>query len=594
MMCPGLRPLLASLLCALPGAAWGAAGPATLQAHTALAHLATCLPLADGSVFTGGEGGLAWVDLDAGLQPKDFWTALDGLPGTRVHALWAAGVDTVYVGTEGGLARLVRRGDLWRVSGTSPSKPVRAIVPHDGALWLATWGGGLLRVDERTMRSRSAAPAPANLTAAAVFGGQLMVATAEGTLQRLSKGRLQPLAVQGLPQRLIWHLRDSAQGLLVGTVDGLYNVAGGRARRLADGDVRATTSHLGKLVVASRGSGLRTLSGGIWGRLQALRSVQGVGAAGRTLCAATNNGLWLHRHKTWQRLAMDGLPEGDVSALAWHEGELWAGTYHRGLTRRHEGRWQQVGKGQIDRRVNALASATKEQGGRLWAATARGLFAIDGQQIRSWRRQDGLPADDVHSLVVLRDGAVIAGTASGAARVRGDSVQLMGAKQGLPLRAVWALAEDRKGGIWLGSSWGLYSWSKGKLERFSMATGHLSDDWVTALATGDERIWVGTYRHGIDRLDRQADGSWQATPLGGGWINLSGLRVDGPTLYAATMDGLLSRPVLAMGMPAPESLWRAHPDVALGRDVTATLVGGGRRWVASRRGIVGLPAAVTP
>jgi len=173
-------------------------------------------------------------------------------------------------------------------------------------------------------------------------------------------------------------------------------------------------------------------------------------------------------------------------------------------------------------------------------------------------------------------------------------VQPLGAKQGLPLRAVWALAEGQEGDLWLGSSWGLYGWRGGKAQRYSMATGHLSGDWVTALATHKDRVWVGTYRHGVDRLERQPDGTWQATALGGGWINFSGLRLQDGQLLAATMDGLRSAPMAATGVGAKAHRWLAHDHLALGRDVTASLNGGGKLWVASRRGIVGLPAAATP
>jgi len=597
------------------------ATPGAVEVHTELANLHACLPMADGTVFAGGAGGLALVDPGKGLRSVALWTALDGLPGTRVLSLLAtpsttAGRhhDTLWVGTDKGLARLVLRGGQWRVRGSVKSRPVRAMVSHGGALWAATWGDGLLRIDERTMRSRSiayshrepgcnharvrqprsgAVAEARNLTAIAVRGELMVVGTAEGRLLRLGRGLLMPLPVKGLPKRLIWHLRDGEEGMLVGTVDGLYRLDFPRVERLADGDIRALTRHDDRLLLAARGLGLLDSKGRSASGIQALRTIQGVASNGATLCAATAHGLWLRRGKSWQRVGLHGLPEGDISALSWHDGGLWAGTYHRGLTRLVDRRWQSVGGGFIDRRVNALASAPDKTGGALWVATARGLFAVKSDGTRRWRRDDGLPHDDVHSVVVLRDGGVVAGTAAGAAKIRSRHVQPLGVKQGLLIRAVWALAEDPDGDLWLGSSWGLYRWQKGKATRFSMATGHLSDDWVTALVAEAGRVWVGTYRHGVDRLDRQADGTWKATPLGGGWINLSGLRVQDGRLLAATMDGLRSRTVTPSAIAAPPAPWRVHNGVATGRDVTATIAGAGHLWVAGRRGIVGVRAPVS-
>lgn len=594
------------------------AAPRKPTVHTALGDVVACLPLPGGEVLAATAGGLALVDRGDGLRARQVWTAMDGLPGTRVHTLLAAAsgpdgaMEQVDVGTEGGLARLSRRGSSWHIVGTVPSQPVRAMVRHHGDLWLATWGGGLRRLRGEQLRARSVKLAPQlpvairrdarNLTALTVHQGQLIAASAGGGLWQLRAGVLTPMAVTGLPRQLIWRLHTHRSQLLVATLDGLHGVAAGRARRLLDGDVRDVAIVAGAPIAAIRGSGLRALDGARSGPQPALRLVQGVAVRGPDLCAATAQGLWLNRARTWQRAALGGLPEGDVAALAWHAGGLWAGTYHKGLQRLQGGQWQAVAKRQIDRRINGLVVEPGREGGpaTLWVATARGLFALRGQSapgdgvrddtaagatVRRWGKADGLPAEDVHALILLRGGGVAVGTASGAALLRGGHPEPLGAKQGLPVRAVWALAEDPDGALWLGSSWGLYRYEDGHVQRFSVATGHLSDDWITALAVTAGRIWVGTYRHGVDRLDRQVDASWRATALGGGWINLGGLRLQQGQLLAATMDGLKIRPLVAPGAAPREASWTTKANAAPGRDVTATLSGGGRLWVASRRGI---------
>jgi hypothetical protein len=53
-------------------------------------------------------------------------------------------------------------------------------------------------------------------------------------------------------------------------------------------------------------------------------------------------------------------------------------------------------------------------------------------------------------------------------------------------------------------------------------------------------------------------------------------------LAAATMDGLLVRPVAGGGA------WRTVADIAPGRDVTAVVPG----WVATRRGIARVPSKI--
>src|SRR5262245_1931086 len=67
-----------------------------------------CLPLEGGAVLAGTGGGLVLVRADGTALPP--WTALDGLPETRVHALLLDG-ERLLVGTEGGLAEARLSGD---------------------------------------------------------------------------------------------------------------------------------------------------------------------------------------------------------------------------------------------------------------------------------------------------------------------------------------------------------------------------------------------------------------------------------------------------------------------------------------------------
>ena len=57
-----------------------------------------------------------------------------------------------------------------------------------------------------------------------------------------------------------------------------------------------------------------------------------------------------------------------------------------------------------------------------------------------------------------------------------------------------ALAEDGQGRRWIGTNQGLVLLEPRRAPRwFTVASGHLNDDWVTALHTQGDRVWVGTY-----------------------------------------------------------------------------------------------------
>ena len=117
-----------------------------------------------------------------------------------------------------------------------------------------------------------------------------------------------------------------------------------------------------------------------------------------------------------------------------------------------------------------------------------------------------------------------------------------------------------------------------------MASGLLRDDWITALTVRGASVFVGTYNGGVTRLEWTAGQTFVlGEHLGGGYVNTAGMLVDAQTLYVATMDGLLARPL------QKDAAWRLVANAAPGRDVTGVLASTDGFWIASRRGILHRP-----
>jgi ligand-binding sensor domain-containing protein len=584
-----MRPALAiaaALLTAAAPAAAPAAAAAAVETH--LGEIEACLPQPDGTVVAT-LGGL--VALDPGGAPRAVWTALDGLPGTRIHALRPDGAGYL-VGGEAGAAAVSLDGDRLRLDRVIASKPVRDLVRHDGALYLATWGDGLVRVAagaRRGIRVRQPGADRARLRgrALAIHAGDLWLASDAG-LYRLVRGRLVPVALDGEPPE-VHALASDGDRLLVATTAGLFAIADGAARRVLDGDVRwvgaldgrATAAVLGAGLVALDGDSVRALPGAPAGLVAA------VGEAGGRACAGGPAGLWLRpaAGAPWRRAVLPGPPSNDLSALAADGDRLWLGTFDRGLALRDgAGRHRAIEHPALDRRINALALG---RAGRLWVATAAGLCTVDGDGARVTRigRREGLPSRNVLAVAALRDGRVLVGTTLGAALIDGGRIEALGKRAGVSMGNVWAVAEDDGGYLWLGTTSGLYRGRPGgDFRRLSRASGELGDDWVTALATESRTLWAGTYKGGVIRIDWSETGDdvrLTARPLGGGWINPGGLAwIDG-TLHAATMEGH------HIG-DGESAAWR--PGGALpGADTTAVAAVGDRLVVATRRGLVERP-----
>ena len=440
-------------------------------------------------------------------------TAVDGLLGTRVWAVERLGPDQLLVGGEGGLTWLERHDDGWRVERTqSVDAPVRAIVMDGADLLVGTWGLGVLRLSS----------------------GTLTPLTSTQTLSR--------------PARRVTAMRRDLSGRVhVATAGGLFMAAGAAV-------------HVATQVLPSRWVlGFQVRDDRLWAK---------------TAGGAVRLNARSHPVAECARVERGGPPSNDISAVVSVGRRLYVGTFDQGLAVYESGRWSRVLDDRLDRRINALAV---DKAGVVWVGTARGLTRINGAEVRTFEVADGLASDDVHAVTALRSGGVLAGLGKGAVIINGQQIRSIGRKQRLYVRAVWAATEDRRGGLWLGTSRGLFHRARGKrtFQRYSAATGHLPDDWVTSLRPVGKTLYVGTYAKGVVSV---AIGGGEARSLGGGWVNFHGLGRVGGHLAAATMEGLVVR---------DGAKWRTVAGLP-GRDVTGIVEHQGATWVATRRGLIRL------
>ncbi|HET9957987.1 MAG TPA: hypothetical protein VFQ61_25995 [Polyangiaceae bacterium] len=323
--------------------------------------------------------------------------------------------------------------------------------------------------------------------------------------------------------------------------------------------------------------------------------------SGNTRCWATDSGLFLSWSGTpVHRWRVSGLPSGNISAVASGGDQLFIGTFDQGLfIVDREERLVPGPESGLNPNINALAWDSSNS--TLWAATARGV-SLCRHGARGWACSRVGQSSNMHAVIPLEHGGVVAGGDAGLEffSAGGTRTGSFTRKQGAPFRAVWALAEGPKGTLFVGTTQGLF-WSattdfssaraqpSAWLRRASLATGDLTDDWVTALLVQTNMVHVGTYNAGLVSFERKASHLQRVNVQAElGYVNPAGISaLDGDTLAVATMDGLR----VGSGKE-----FRTLP--TLGRDVTAVLPrpqprtlessvarAQGEYWVASRRGL---------
>jgi len=365
-----------------------------------------------------GMGGVAGVDADGRIllpTPKGLligdeqgWQTVgqpQGLRGT-VYAVFEDRQHSLWVGLAGrGLAqwRGYREWETYSTASGLGSDIVYEMLPRpDGSLWVGTEGGLFRGVRRASRMEWSRIPvlgdSPVHSLQAGP-GGDVWIGTEIHGVARMnvSTGRLGWFGEkQGLTGKAAYNLRFDREGRLwVATESGLF---------LSTAPYKSF-SRITELPAAR-----------IWAVAEAIDGTMWVGGAG---------GLSYYAGGRWKTIGhADGLSNQEVVSLgAGSDGSIWVGYRFGGGIDRVRSTPQGV---KIDRGVERRGSdgivyfLDFDALGRLWAGTERGVDMWDGSRWSHYDVSDGLAWDDcnLNAFAAEPDGTVWIGTSGGLSRFK--------------------------------------------------------------------------------------------------------------------------------------------------------------------------------
>ncbi|MCC8536434.1 diguanylate cyclase domain-containing protein [Xanthomonas axonopodis pv. poinsettiicola] len=478
------------------------------------------------------------------------------------------GVGALYVDRDGALWLSDARGNLvrrsadgqwrhWQRSGQWPQALIHAMtMDADGRMWLLFEGHGLgcLWPDGRFdyFPPRDGVPLQSSFPRMLFDDrGRLLIGTLDGLIYREPDGRMHRApAAFGLPPGLAWPYRAPNGTLWVVAGEGLYRLHDERAERVhrvpgqghftamlqdRNGDLWLGSENQGLLRIGSHGVEYLPAGRSLpTGRIVSLRE-----DAEGSIWVGANGGLFRLRETLFSSYSQrDGL-SGDYAraVLEDRDGSLWiAGT--AGLDRMlPDGRIVQVPVATPSGRRLSVLSLALDRRGDLWVGTyADGVF-------------------------VLRDGQLL---------------QHVGEAQGIPSGHIRAIAIDAQQAVWLATQRGVVKLVDGK--RVPLAIAGLPDGVITALASVDGALWIGS----VDGAAVLRDGRVQQLDLErlGGARSVFGFQAIGDAVWISTDRGLyrvrggtLARVGLEQGMPV-DTVFQLIDDRL------------GNAWISSNRGVL--------
>jgi diguanylate cyclase (GGDEF)-like protein len=269
----------------------------------------------------------------------------------------------------------------------------------------------------------------------------------------------------------------------------------------------------------------------------------------------------------------DGLPHNQVNAIAQTpDGYLWFATWE-GVVRYNGQEFRSFGRNNVPQMLDSgIRAVSVGDGGALVVATSRGgVSVLRGEEWTTYTTADGLAQDETFAALEDRAGRIWVATESkGVTRLDGDEAFTFNHGNGLSADSTFALAEDGSGAIWVGTSRGVTRIEGDRVQAFGSEAG-LPPGSVFSLAIAPGgKVYAGTeeglYVGRAGRFEpvsadfpRVAVASLQLDEDGGLWVGtvsrgLLRLGERGLEVFDAA-DGLPNNRVASLFKDREGSLW---------------------------------------
>jgi ligand-binding sensor domain-containing protein len=488
------------------------------------------------SYFAATGGGL--VEYSSGGEIVRHYTVLDGLPESDLTALAVFG-EKLFVGTRAkGLLEFDGQTFTQYEWTDRKAQTVTTLLNDENSLLIGTFGGGLLEfggTDFREIKVENKSIKAVNFLSRT--DDKLYVGTFDNGLWIYDKDRWAHFTTaEGLNSNRIVGIAQHNKNLFVATDLGLSILEGNKFRAI---EILPALSGLIKFdsrIFLTRNNGeifIFDKSLTEFAKKNNLTDARFT-IAGEKLFLIGTGGIFSfddNKFETFGDAGNKTLTDNFVSALTLDgRGNLWAGTFRRGIDVLAEnGKLLTHLETEGIREINYL----QINGEVVSAATTQGLFQIKSDfSYTAFDKTKGLPTNAITHI----SGDVIA-TARGLVFTGEKTPGILSAVNRLPNNSVYTTVKIGEI-IYAGTLSGLAQIENKRVVRvWQDSNSNLATNWVTALVSANERIFVGTYGGGIFELLPSGEIRSLANEIGKFAVNPNALATDGKRLYVGTLEG---------------------------------------------------------
>ena len=133
----------------------------------------------------------------------------------------------------------------------------------------------------------------------------------------------------------------------------------------------------------------------------------------------------------------------------------------------------------------------EDREGDLWVATSRGVDCFRDLRVTSYGRREGLPSEEVDSVLASRDGTIWAGGPAGLSAIRGRDVTTVKPRNAAA-SLITSVLEDHAGRLWVGVEDSLYIYENKVFRPITRRNGRPFGFVVGMAEDREHNIWAET------------------------------------------------------------------------------------------------------
>ncbi|PHR85463.1 MAG: GGDEF domain-containing protein [Colwellia sp.] len=442
-----------------------------------------------------------------------------GLPDSAVRSLTATqNGELLVAGARGGIS--IRKNGEWQPQHNASTMVNHAIFDNKKNIWLALEGKGLVYRDVTTKHDDTIIGSLRAFKLLLDTENTLWVATNNGLYSVKNKTLVSHFNEHfGLPDTPIYSLLLTSENqLIVGTEQGAFILHNGYFTPLhPDLSQEAVTSLLedknSDIWLGTQKHGIFRLSDLGIEKLDDSKGLPNNRISSLyqdkedSIWVGTSSGLFRLREAPFITLTSKQGLAGDYirTVLAHSDGSLWIGSskgLNKLLGKKVSSILPAVINSKAPRSVEYILSLAQGKNGQVLVGTYNsGVYKVVGNTMQPFlNKQQGLPSNEVRSLLFDSKENTWVGTASGLLKITKDGqISQFNKQTGLPDNFIMALTEDSNGKIWIGTGIGVVSYQNGIIQTYRL-NEKFNAEYAFGFNVEDDVIWLATDR-GLIQID---------------------------------------------------------------------------------------------